>query len=134
MVDTSVLVDFLKGTENPKTGLFETAIRRRLPFGIASYTFQEALQGARTAQEYDKLKDYLSTQRIYFLPETTEAHEKAARMFLDLRRQGITPRSTIDILIARIAIEHNLLLLHNDKDFDAMSEKCSELKILRRMD
>ena len=27
-------------------------------------------------------------------------------------------RSTIDCLIARIAIEHSLVLMHNDRDFD----------------
>ena len=133
LVDTSVLIDFLKGTRNYMTKLFEEVLRQNLPFGIASYTYQEVLQGARDRQEYDRLKEYLSTQHIYFLPETIEAYENAARLFFNLRRQGITPRSAIDILIARIAIEHNLLLLHNDIDFDAISEKTTDLKILKNV-
>ena len=56
---------------------------------------------------------------------------KAANIYFTLRRQGITPRSTIDILIALTAIEYNLLLLHNDKDFDAMEEKVPELNIYK---
>jgi len=46
-----------------------------------------------------------------------------------LRKQGVTIRSTIDILIGLTAIEHDLLLLHNDKDFDAMAVKIKDLKI-----
>ena len=76
------------------------------------------------------LKDYLTTQTIYFLPETVETYERAARMFFDLRRQGITPRSTIDVLIALIAVDNRLLLLHNDRDFDAIAEKTAGLNIL----
>ena len=133
LVDTSVLIDFLKGVQNAKIELFEKILEQKMPYGIASYTYQEVLQGARDKREYEKLKDYLSTQNIYFLPETIDIYEKAANMFFDLRRQGITPRSTIDILIASIAIEHNLFLLHNDRDFDVISGKIHELKILNML-
>ena len=69
LVDTSVLIDYLKGKANIKTDLFEWILTRKLPFGIASYTYQEVLQGARDEKEYLKMQDYLSTQKIYFLPE-----------------------------------------------------------------
>ena len=134
LVDSSVIIDFLKGTENIKTALFDKIIKQNLPYGIASYTYQEVLQGARNEQEYDVLKDYLSTQKIYFLPEITETYEKAARLFYNVRRQGVTPRSVVDILIALTAIEHNLLLLHNDRNFDTMAFKVSSLKVLETVD
>ena len=67
------------------------------------------------------------------MPETIETYEKAAKMFFDLRRQGITPRSVLDVLIALTAIENKLLLLHNDKDFDMMSSKVSELIIINEL-
>ncbi len=73
---------------------------------------------------------YKETQIIYFLPEEKAAYEKAARLYFDLRRKGITPRSTIDILIALTAIENKLMLLHNDRDFDLMAEQVDALKIL----
>ena len=133
LVDTTVLIDFLKGTENLKTELFEKIINHDYPYGIASYTYQELLQGARDETEYKKLKDYFSTQRIYFLPEVVETYEKAASVFFLLRRQGITVRSSIDVLIALTAIENNLLLLHNDKDYDVMAEKMTTIKILQNL-
>ena len=129
LVDTTVIVDLLKGSGNDKTKLFEEILSRNVMYGLASYTYQEVLQGARDLKEFNTLKKYLSTQKIYFLPEGIETYEKAADMFFLLRRQGITIRSTIDTLIALTAIEHNLFLLHNDRDFDFMAEKLSNLKI-----
>jgi hypothetical protein len=133
LVDTSVLIDFLKGVDNTKTELFEKVINQDYPYGLAPYTYQELLQGARDEVEYTKLKDYLSTQRLYFLPESVETYEKAASMYFLLRRQGITVRSSIDVLIALTAIENDLLLLHNDRDYDAMAGKMPALRILQQL-
>jgi predicted nucleic acid-binding protein len=133
LVDTSVLIDFLKGRKNFKAALFEKAIRLDVPFGIAAYTYQEILQGARDEQEFEKLKKYLSTQKIYFLPETNETYERAAKLRFNLRRKGITPGGTIDMLIALVAIIHKLLLLHNDGGYDSISEAYAELKILNNL-
>ena len=46
------------------------------------------------------------------------------------RKKGLTIRSTIDCLIAQIAIEHDLLLLQNDKDFVHMAS-IVELKLFK---
>ena len=129
LVDTSVLVDYLKGSDNAKTDLFDLVLEQRLPYAITAYTYQEILQGARDESEYKTLTDYLSTQIVFFLTEKINVYEKAARMFYELRRKGRTPRSTIDILIAMVAIENDLYLLHNDKDFDKIASVVEELKI-----
>lgn len=131
LVDTSVLIGYLKGQDDARTLLFDELQTRKIPFGISPYTLQEVLQGARNEEDYQRLWEYLSTQIIYFLPEEISTYEKAARLYFDLRRKGLTPRSTIDILIALTALEHNLMLLHNDRDFDLMAEQMEELKILR---
>ena len=133
LVDTSVIIDSFKGNKHDKTELFKKILLQGISFGIASYTYQEVLQGARDEIEYEKLKEYLSTQRIYFLPQVAETYEKAASIIFLLKRQGITVRSSIDALIALTAIENDLLLLHNDRDFDAMAEKMPTLQILRQL-
>jgi predicted nucleic acid-binding protein len=130
LVDTSVLIDYLKGRSNTKTALFENILSRDIPYGISAYTYQEVLQGARDNKEFSRLRDYLSTQTIYFVSEGLPAFDKAARLFFDLRRKGVTPRGTIDILIALTAIENGLFLLHNDRDFDAIAGFVPELKLL----
>ena len=129
LVDTSMLIDYLKGSENDKVTLFDTLLKQDQPYGISSYTYLEVLQGSKHEQEYKTLKEYLSTQTIYYLPESIETYDKAANLYFQLRRQGVTPRSVIDILISLTAIEYQLYLLHNDRDFDIIADKTPELKI-----
>ncbi len=50
-------------------------------------------------------------------------------MYFNCRRAGITIRSATDCLIARIAIEHELILLHDDRDFESMAEVVPELEL-----
>jgi predicted nucleic acid-binding protein len=129
LLDTSVLVDYLKGRDTLKTRTLEMAIHQGVFYGISPYTYQELLQGAKNEREFRLLKDYLSTQHIYFLPPALETFEKAARLYFDLRRKGVTLRGTVDILIALTAMYHNLSLLHDDRDFDAIASAVKSLKI-----
>jgi len=66
LVDTSVLIGYLKGQTDNKTELLKDVLTRELPFGISSYTYQEVLQGARNEKEFETLKEYLSTQKSIF--------------------------------------------------------------------
>ena len=59
-----------------------------------------------------------------------KSYENAALMYYKCRKAGITPRSTIDMLIAQTAIDNNLLLFHNDTDFVKISSVIPELKLL----
>lgn len=54
-------------------------------------------------------------------------------MYYECRRSGTTVRSTIDLIIAQIAIENELYLLHSDSDFDSIA-KIMELKSLERLE
>ena len=134
LVDTSVIIDYLKGRTTEKVLLLEDILQRNIPFGISAFTYQEILQGARDEQEWETLKGYLSTQTIYYINPAPEEYEKSARLYFDLRRKGVTPRSTIDILIVTTALENSLALLHDDKDFDTMAKHIPELNILGTLD
>jgi len=129
LIDTSVLIDFIRGHNNSKVEIFKRVLNQKLPYGISAYTYLEILQGAKDGAKYDKLKEYLSTQKIYLLPNVIETFEKAAKTFYELRRKGVTIRSTIDVLIALTAIEHDLFLLHNDRDFDLMQPYVKNLRM-----
>jgi predicted nucleic acid-binding protein len=122
LVDTSVLIHFFKGIDSKGSQKFRTILQREIPFGINSLIFQEVLQGAGSEKEYLTLKKYLETQRFYHLREPIESFVKAAKIYLDCRKKGITIRSTIDCLIAQTALENNLLLLHEDSDFDLIAK------------
>jgi hypothetical protein len=128
-----VLIDALKGTVNHKTELLGSLLAKDIPFGIASYTYQEVLQGAKSESEYVGMQTYFSSIPMLFLPERKETYEKAARIYATLRRNGITPRSMIDVYIALLAMEYSFALLHNDRDFDHFAAKIPELRILNRL-
>jgi predicted nucleic acid-binding protein len=121
LVDTSIWIDYL----GPKPG----AAARRLdelidagePFALAPVILQEVLQGARSAGEQKRLRRNLITQN-YLLPlDPIDSYVAAAGIYAQCRWAGVTPRSTVDCLIAQIAIEHRVPLLHNDGDFDRIA-------------
>jgi len=122
LVDTSILIQFFKGANTEGCAKFIGALQRGVPFGINSLIFQEVLQGAGSEKEFSTLKRYLETQRFYHLNDPIESFAKAAKIYLDCRKKGITIRSTIDCLIAQTALENGLLLLHEDNDFNLMAK------------
>ena len=129
LVDTSVLIDGLKKKRNEKVLLLEQLIEANAPLGISVFTYHEILQGACTISEFNELENYFSTQKIFFLPNSPKAYSQSAKLFFELRRQGITVRNTIDVLIAFTAIYNKIPLLHNDRDFDFIASKIPDLKI-----
>jgi predicted nucleic acid-binding protein len=56
---------------------------------------------------------------MIFLPMTYSVFLGAAKIYRTLRRKGITIRNSVDCMIASVAIENDILLLHNDRDFHA---------------
>jgi predicted nucleic acid-binding protein len=65
MLDTSVWIDYLEGAETEIAGRFAEMLDRGYPFGITSVIYQEALQGVSSQREFDRLSEYLGSQRFY---------------------------------------------------------------------
>jgi hypothetical protein len=122
VVDTSVLVDFLRGRRTPATALLERLERDETPYAIPGICCQEILQGARDEREWNRLREYLVTQLVAQPENPLRTHVEAARIYFDLRRRGVTVRSTVDCWIAQIVLEQDGFLLHDDADFDAIAE------------
>ena len=129
LVDTSVLIDFLRNRTNPKTILLEEILDRRIPWGINNFIYQELLQGSKDEKEFNILKEYFETVPFYFLKSGRQSFENASLLNIRCRYRGVTIRSSIDLLIAQTAIENDTALLHNDGDFDNMKRVVSELKL-----
>ncbi|MCL2763559.1 MAG: PIN domain nuclease [Treponema sp.] len=129
LVDTSVLIGYFKGSKGAPYDKMNHIIDNEIPYGICYYVYQELLQGAANEKEYGLLKDYLSTLPFYTTRYGKESFENAARMYMNCRKKGITVRSTIDLIIAEIAIENNLYLFHNDNDFTNISKIFKTLKV-----
>jgi predicted nucleic acid-binding protein len=56
--------------------------------------------------------------------------EMAADIYRILRKKGVTVRKPVDCMIASVAIEQSIPLLHNDRDFDPVEKHCG-LEVLR---
>jgi len=125
LVDTSVLIDYLNGIDNRSTKMFHQVLEKGIPFGINHVIYMEVLQGAKTERDYNALKKYLDTQTFYELERRKESYADAAKMYFKLRQKGVTVKSTMDCLIAQVAIENDLFLLHNDQDFSRISKEFS---------
>ena len=122
LVDTSVFLDYLIGNENEKTEKFDEILNLNIPFGINFYIYQELLQGAKTEKDFYLLKRFLDSQRFFYLKNGKDSYAEAAKIYFDCRKKGFNISGTIDCIIARICIENNLYILHNDKDFEMMSQ------------
>ena len=121
LVDTSVMIDYLKGGVNGPAKRFQYVLDNNIPAGINSFVYQEVLQGIRTEKDFVRVKKYLDTWRFYGLKDPRESFAAAARIYHLCRRKGITVSGATDCLIAQTAIENNLFLLHNDSDFDRIA-------------
>jgi predicted nucleic acid-binding protein len=130
IVDTSVLISYLRGGESASAELFQRLMDEGIAFAITPEIFQEVLQGAYSEREFRMLRDYLETQ-IFLIPADSKAScAAAAHIYYSCRKKDITVSGAADCLIAQTAIEHDAYLLHEDADFDRIA-KVIPLKIFR---
>lgn len=131
LVDTSVLIDFLRGKDTAAVKLLARLEASDIPFAIPIVCCQEVMQGARDEKEWRLLHEHLSLQRLAVPADPVKLHWEAARIFFDCRRQGLTVRSSVDCLIAAQAIEAKATLLHNDEDFERIRSVRKRLRTER---
>ena len=129
LVDTSVWVDFLRGRPAPQVGTLRELLAQDEVVGTAPIILQEVLQGADSEERFEKWRRYFAELWCYVPADPVQTHVAAARLYQNCRRAGKTPRSSNDCLVAQIAIENALSLLHNDRDFDAIASAIPDLKV-----
>jgi predicted nucleic acid-binding protein len=130
LIDTSVWIHFLRGEDNAPVIQLKELLRNDIPFFLTAVIYQEILQGADSRERFDQYQDYFGTQRFVHPANQLESYLEAAKLYFQCRKQGITIRSTIDYLSAQIALENDLTLLHNDRDYVLMAQVITGLKIL----
>ena len=119
LIDTSVWIRVL----SDRQGDYARSLQREIAdHEIVLTRFQqlELLQGCRDEREWDRLHAYLEGQD--YLETQAATWTEAARIYFLLRKRGLTVRSPIDCCIARLAIEHRALLVHDDRDFDVIGQ------------
>ncbi len=122
LVDTTVWIDFFAARSSDHVVALENLIINREDICICGIVLTEVLQGIRKISEFKKTRDLFNNLR--FLPMPYSVFLKAAEIYRGLRRKGIPIRKSVDCMIASVAIENDISLLHNDKDFEAIEEHC----------
>jgi predicted nucleic acid-binding protein len=126
VVDTSVWIEVLRDRAGMKRRALAKAIAED-DVALTRFNQLELLQGCAGEQEWGLLKPYLDAQE--YIEMGRESWASAARMYFELRQRGKTVRSPIDCCIAQVAIDHDTLLLHRDRDFETIAE----IRPLRQM-
>lgn len=122
VVDSSVWIDYFNGRPTAEADALSRLPPTQLVIGDLIMT--EVLQG------FASEADFLGVQRVFaaldFRP--MGGHKiaiAAARNHRTLRARGVTPRSTIDTVIATFCIVEDHDLLHCDRDFDPFERHLS---------
>jgi len=128
IVDTTVWIDYLRGTENSQILWLEQEFARQR-LGLTDLILCEVLQGIRGQVTFAQVRDDLLKFHLF---ETggKDLAIAAAQNYQTLRQRGHTVRKTIDCLIATFCLETGHELLHRDRDFDVF-ERVLGLRVVR---
>jgi predicted nucleic acid-binding protein len=116
VVDSSVWIDYFRGLSTPQTDMLDALLGEE-PLAIGDLILVEVLQGFSRDQDFNQARRLLATLE----PIDIGGHDiatLAANSHRALRALGITPRKTIDTVIATRCIVSGHALLHNDREFE----------------
>ncbi|OIP17729.1 MAG: VapC toxin family PIN domain ribonuclease [Comamonadaceae bacterium CG2_30_59_20] len=122
LVDSSVWIDFFRGTSNSATDQLVTLLkggRVEVDVGVADLVIYEVMRGFDKPKDRQRAKNLLLDISMVEIGGMDNAL-LAAEHFNALRQRGYTIRSPIDVLLASYCITHGHLLLHRDADFDVL--------------
>lgn len=120
LVDTSVWIEYFnKHSDNQKVKMLKRFIADEENVVLCPMIYQEVLQGIKDEKKFVEIQEILEDfevldNDIFFVTK------RAISLYRFLRKNGVTIRKSYDCLIAAYALENNVPLLHNDKDFEQM--------------
>jgi predicted nucleic acid-binding protein len=125
--DTSAWIELLHGTGGPTHIALRRLVETNAEILITEPVVMEVLAGARSERHATKLRTALL---VYPLAKVfgLDDYEAAAAIRRACRVGGQSVRSTMDCLIAAVAIREGASVLHRDRDFDVIARH-SELQI-----
>ena len=127
IVDTTVWVDYFRGTQNPETDWLDAELdRQRL--AMTDLILCEVLQGVRDEAAARVVERRLLELELFETGGVDLARE-AAQNYRTLRGHGHTVRKTVDCLIATFCLHGQHSLLHRDRDFDPF-ERILQLSVV----
>jgi predicted nucleic acid-binding protein len=128
IIDTTVWIDYLGGSENPQTNWLDAHLTQQR-LGLTDLILCEVLQGIQDEVEFAQTRANLLRFEV-FNTGGSELAVAAAQNYRELRHSGYTVRKTIDCLIATFCLQAKHRLLHRDHDFDCF-EKMLGLQVVQ---
>jgi len=120
VVDSSVWIDYFRGAPTPQCDRLDALLGGEI-VATGDIMLAEVLQGFAREGEFNRAMTAMITLTIIDIAGERVALA-AARNYRALRRLGVTPRKTIDTLIATRCIEDGHALLYSDRDFEPFVE------------
>ena len=118
--DSSVWIDYLGGRSTPKARLLDGVLDdSSRDVVLLDVVLMEVLRGFRFEQEWRLANQVLSALPLRTAGGDTVARSAAA-LYRQLRKEGVTVRSPIDLLVGSWCIASGCALIHNDRDFAPM--------------
>lgn len=127
VVDSSVWVDYFNDRTTDQTDALDRLPKTRIVIGDLIMT--EVLQGFASDIDFHRVAGVFALFEFRRMGGR-EVALAAARNHRRLRSLGVTPRSTIDTVIATFCITQGHELLHSDRDFDPF-ERHLGLRVLK---
>jgi predicted nucleic acid-binding protein len=124
LVDSSVWIDFFSSSPGRAGNELRRMISDAEPFALTGVVVTEILQGL--TREVSRIEHYLSQWEI-LEPSGFSTYREAAAIFRLARAKGVS-LTTIDALIAAIALEHGASVFTLDKDFSRIA-RLTELRL-----
>ncbi|MGC5629116.1 type II toxin-antitoxin system VapC family toxin [Georgenia sp. Z1344] len=118
LVDTSVWIEFLRGTTTPATEF----VRDHLGSDLATTepVMMELLAGTRAGRRTEQVERLMLSQHWCRVDPTLD-YRGAVDVFHAARAAGTKPRALQDCLIAAIALRHGARLAHRDVDYEHLA-------------
>jgi predicted nucleic acid-binding protein len=122
VVDSSVWIDYFNDADQPAAHLLDELLDHgEVRIVVPDLVLFEVLRGFRTERSLREARLLMEAFDIETVGGLAMARSAAAH-YRDLRAQGITVHSAVDVLVATFCIENDYALLHRDRDFQAFEE------------
>lgn len=128
LVDSSVWIDYFNGVACAETNRLDVLLGQESIL-MGDIILTEVLQGFTSDTEFKRAQNLLSLLPFREILGHKVALQ-AAKNYRALRKQGVTVRKTLDVMIGTFCILNHIPLLHRDRDFDPM-EKLLGLVVVR---
>ena len=117
LVDTSVWVDFLNSSRGPAGDELERLISSNAPLVLTGLVVTEVLQGLK--RDVGLVAGLLARWPL-IEPGGFATYEAAAMIFRQARSRGLT-LTTVDAVLAALALEYDAALFTLDRDFKRLA-------------